>query len=213
VTANQKIRSRPNQVMVRPSARRLSHATQSGCHPLAERGVDLYETPPCAIEALFGAEKLPHWIWEPAAGRGAIVNVLRDRGHAVIASDLVDYGFPLHFAGDFLAQTKAPVGCECILTNPPFQIISGFVAHALDLSPLVIVLARLAFLESTRRTKILEHRGLARIHVFRNRLPMMHRAGWTGARASSAVAFAWFVFERGHRGPTTIDRISWERDR
>ena len=165
--------------------------------------------PRCATEALLRVERLPHWIWEPAAGRGAIVNVLRDRGHAVIASDIIDYGFPLHFVADFLTVTKVPAGVECIVTNPPFQIITEFVAHALDLCPRVIMLARLAFLESERRTGILEKRGLARVHVFRNRLPMMHRDGWNGPRASSAVAFGWFVWSCDHTGPTTIDRISW----
>jgi hypothetical protein len=190
----------------------LSHGAQSGRHALSERGFDLYSTPPCATEALLRVEQLPHWIWEPAAGRGAIINVLRDHGHATIASDIVDYGFPLHFVTDFLTTTKVPVGVECILTNPPFQIINEFVAHALNLCPRVITLARLAFLESTRRTEILEHRGLARVHVFRNRLPMMHRDGWNGPRASSAVAFGWFVWSRDHTGPTVIDRISRERD-
>ena len=189
----------------------LSRAAQSGSHALAARGVDLYETPPCATEALLRVERLPHWVWEPAAGRGAIVDVLRAHGHAAIASDIVDYGFPLHFVGDFLAQAKVPVGVECILTNPPFQIIGEFVAHALDLCPRVIVLARLAFLEFERRTSIIEKRGLARVHAFRNRLPMMHRDGWVGPRASSAMAFAWFVWDRDHSGPTAIDRISWER--
>jgi hypothetical protein len=189
----------------------LDHAAQSGRHALRERGFDLYETPACAVEALLRVERLPHWIWEPAAGRGAIVNVLRDRGHEVIASDLIDYGFPLHFVGDFMASLNLPVGCEAIVTNPPYQIVSEFVAHALDLAPRVIMLARLAFLESTRRTEILERRGLARIHLFRNRLPMMHRDGWAGPRASNAVAFAWFVWDRDHRGPTTLNRISWER--
>ena len=88
----------------------LDHAAQSGSHTLAERGLDLYETPPCATEALLRVERLPHWCWEPAAGRGAIVNVLRDHGHAVIASDIIDYGFPPHFVGDFLKQRKAPAG-------------------------------------------------------------------------------------------------------
>jgi hypothetical protein len=189
----------------------LNHAAQSGRHSLSERGADLYETPPCATEALLRVEQLPHWIWEPAAGRGAIVNVLRDRGHAVIASDLIDYGFPLHFVVDFMTTTKMPAGCTCILTNPPFQIVNEFVVHALDLAPRVIMLARLAFVESGRRTDILEKRGLARIHVFRNRLPMMHRDGWAGPRASNAVPFCWFVWERDHRGPPTLDRISWER--
>ena len=191
----------------------LSHAAQSGRHALTERAFDLYETPPCATEALLRVERLPHWVWEPASGRGAIVDVLRDRGHAVIASDIIDYGFPLHFVGDFLKQTKAPTGVECILTNPPFRIGGEFVAHALDLCPHVIMLARLAFVESECRAEILEQRGLARVHVFRNRLPMMHRDGWKGRRASSAVAYAWFVWNRNHRGPTTIDRISWRKAR
>ncbi len=185
-----------------------NHAIQPGTHSLADRGSDLYSTPPGAVRALLKAESLPSGIWEPAAGRGAIVNVLRDAGHSVIASDIVDHGFALHSVGDFLEQTRMPAGCECIVTNPPFKIVDRFIAHALDLCPRVIVLARLALLEFVRRTEILEHRGLARLHVFRNRLPMMHRDGWAGPRASSATAYAWFVWERDHTGPIIVDRIS-----
>ena len=146
-------------------------------------------------------------LWEPAAGRGAITKVLRDAGHGVISSDIHQYDHPLHFVRDFLTVTTAPVGVGANVTNPPFKIVNAFVAHALDLVPLVVMLARLAFLESTARTGILEHRGLARVHVFRSRLPMMHRDGWTGPRASSATPFAWFVWQRGHVGPAAIDRV------
>jgi hypothetical protein len=178
--------------------------------PLAERGNDLYSTPPEATLALLRAENLPHFLWEPAAGRGAMVNVLREAGHAVIASDLVDYGFPTHFNGrDFLMETKVPAGCEAIVTNPPFKLAEEFVSHALDLCPRVIMLLRLAFLESERRRSILESRGLARVHIFRNRLPRMHRDQWTGPKASSSVAYAWFVWNRAHTGPTELRRISW----
>jgi hypothetical protein len=41
---------------------------------------------------------------------------------------------------------------------------------------------------------------------------MMHRAGWTRNKASSAIAFAWVVWDRSHRGPTTLDRISWSEE-
>jgi hypothetical protein len=188
----------------------LDHSAQPGQHSHAERGLDLYETPPCAVEALLRVENLPKRIWEVAAGRGAIVNVLRAHGHEVLASDIADYGEPTHFANrDFLAETKLPKGVECILTNPPFRIIELFAKHALDLCPRVILLARLAFYESERRTEILERRGLARIHVFKKRLPFMHRDGWSGPRASSSMCFAWFVFDANHVGLTTIDRISW----
>jgi hypothetical protein len=188
----------------------LDHSCQVQRHTYDERGFDLYETPAVAVEALLRVEQIPHRIWEPAAGRGAIVRVLRDHGHAVIASDIHNYG-NLHFVSDFLAQERLPAGCEAIVTNPPFRLAEEFVAHALELAPLVIMLLRLAFLESERRCRILEGRGLARVHVFRKRLPMMHRDQWVGRKANSGMAFAFFVWDRNHKGPTTIDRISWER--
>jgi hypothetical protein len=77
----------------------------------------------------------------------------------------------------------------------------------------VVMLMRLAFLESERRCGILENGGLARVHVFRKRLPMMHRAEWAGRKANSGMAFAWFVWERGHQGPAELRRLSWEDDR
>lgn len=189
----------------------LDHSCQVQRHTLAERGHDLYETPAVATLALLRVERLPHWLWEPAAGRGAMVRVLRAAGHHVLASDLEDYGDPTHFSGyDFLKEARAPNGCQGIVTNPPFKLAEEFVAHALELAPLVIMLLRLAFMESARRTPILEGRGLARIHVFRKRLPMMHRDQWAGRKANSGMAFGWFVWDRAHIGPTTIHRLSWE---
>jgi hypothetical protein len=189
----------------------LDHSCQVQRHPLAARGDDLYETPPVAVEALLRIEKIPHRIWEPACGPGNIVKVLRACGHEVIGSDLVDYGRPDCFwRRDFLMERKVPDGCEAIVTNPPFKLVEEFVAHAIELSPFVVMLLRLAFLESERRCHILEGCGLARIHVFRKRLPMMHRAGWEGRKANSGMTFAWFVWDRSHIGPTTVDRISWE---
>jgi hypothetical protein len=191
-------------------AQALSVTGQSGRHSNAERKLDLYETPECATRALLRAENLPARIWEPAAGRGAIARVLRWRGHEVIASDIHDYG-DLHFVGDFLQVEKAPPHVEAIVTNPPFRLAAEFVAHGLRLAPKVVMLLRLAFLESERRSSILDTGKLARVLVFRNRLPMLHRDGWAGPKASSAIAFAWYVFDRNHNGPVILDRISWVR--
>jgi hypothetical protein len=189
----------------------LDMSSQSRRCSYAERGpYDLYETPAVAVEALLRVEQIPHRVWECAAGKGAIVNVLRAHGHDVVATDIHDYG-GLHSVRDFLLEPAMPEDCDCILTNPPFRFAAQFVEHALKLSPLVVMLLRLAFLESERRCPILEGAGLARIHVFRKRLPMMHRAGWEGKKANSGMAFAWFVWDCTHPGRTTIDRISWER--
>lgn len=190
----------------------LDHATQSGRHSLSARGADLYETPAAAVEALRLVEPLGPVIWEPACGPGAIVRVLRAAGHMVYATDLVDYGCEDSTAGaDFLMERAPSFAVDAIVTNPPFKLAGRFVAHALALGiPTVIMLLRLAFLESVGRSPVLDCGLLARVHVFRNRLPMMHRAGWDGPRASSAMPFAWFVWELAHRGPTELYRLSWE---
>jgi hypothetical protein len=174
----------------------------------------LYETPPVAVEALLRVEELPHVLWDSACGPGSLVRVLRAAGHMVHATDLVDYGLGEDSRSgiDFLMQSAAPPGVEGIITNPPGRLADKFVRHAITLAPpFVVMLLRLAFLESVRRSDILESgSGLARIHVFRNRLPMMHRHGWAGPRASSAIPFAWFVWEHGYGGRPEVNRISWK---
>lgn len=181
---------------------------------LDERGDDLYETPAVATEALLRVEKLPEIIWEPACGPGSIVGTLRKAGHKVYATDLVDYGCPDSEARiDFLMERSAPTYIGAIVTNPPFKLANQFVAHALTLAPKVVMLLRLAFLEGTGRSPIMDGGALARVHVFKNRLPMMHRAGrgtMVAKTNSSAMAFAWFVWERTHQGPTEMRRLSWE---
>jgi hypothetical protein len=179
-------------------------------HSLVDRTNDCYETPPEAVQALLRVEQIPRCVWEPACGPGSIVRELRAAGHLVHASDLVDYGCPESEARiDFLMEMHLPPGVEAILTNFPFKLAGQMVEHALNLCPIVIVLARLTFLESERRSEILDRGGFARVHVFRERLPRMHRHGWDGPKASSQVPYAWFIWERGHHGPVTIDRISW----
>lgn len=190
----------------------LSSGTGNKAAPLSERKNDLYESPPEAVHALLRAEQLPPVIWEPACGPGVIVRVLRGAGLQVYATDLVDYESPdQDQAGwDFLLEQQLPIGVQAIVTNPPFKNAGEFVAHALDLCPKVIMLLRLAFLESDRRTPILDNGHLARVHVFRKRLPMMHRHGYEGKHSNSGMAFAWFVWDRSHQGATELRRLSWE---
>lgn len=180
---------------------------------LRERKNDLYETPPEAVVALVHAEgvRMPRLIWEPACGPGSIVRSLRDCGKGVIGTDLVKYDWAHESGVDFLMERSAPEGMKGIVTNPPFKNAADFVRKALTLVPYTAMLMRLAFLESEARSDILDGGELSRVYVFRNRLPMMHREGWAGKRITSgAVAFAWFIWDCEHKGPTTIQRISWK---
>ena len=125
------------------------HSCQVHRRPLSERGLDLYEMPAVAVEALLRVEFkfIPHCVWESAAGRGAIVRVLRDHGHAVIASDVYDYG-GLHFVADFLSTNQNTRRRRGDRNNPPFKDAARFVTNALELCPRVYMLMRLAFFEA-----------------------------------------------------------------
>jgi len=189
----------------------LDHSTQAGRAPLRDRRNDCYDTPPQAVHALLRHQQLPRIIWECACGSGNIVQVLRDAGHFVIATDLNDRGCPdSQHRIDFLLPFPG-TNVDAIVTNPPYALAERFVETALDRAPMVVMLLRLAFLESDRRSRVLDGGMLARVLVFANRLPMMHRPDHTGPRLkTSAMPFAWFVWRRDHVGPTTVQRIRWE---
>ncbi len=191
----------------------LDKSAQSGRAPLADHRDDFYATPPEAVHALLKAESFSGTIWEPACGDGAIVKVLRDAGYRVYATDLVERGCPdSENRVDFLFEQPPGVHIGAIITNPPYALAKPFVVHAITLAiPKVAMLLRLAFLEGSGRSAILDNGLLARVHVFRNRLPRMHRHGWEGKQSSSSIAFAWFVWELGWNKPTELHRISWTR--
>jgi hypothetical protein len=183
-------------------------------HALAERGRDTYQTPTCATETLLRVERLPHRIWEPCAGLGAIARVLEAADHSVVAQDIEHYDGAdprIETGVDFFRTRTAPPGFDCIVTNPPFMHADQFVRHALTLVPTVIVLLRLMALEGARRSDIIDSH-LVRVWVGKERLPMMHREGWQGKRiGNSGAPFAWFVFRSGgnYGEPIALRRMSW----
>jgi hypothetical protein len=155
----------------------LSLNTGQGKAPLADRGDDYYPTPACAVHALMRVEKLPDVIWECACGKGEIASILREAGHKVYATDLVDRGCPDSEHGiDFLMERHPSFYVGAVLTNPPFKLANQFVSHALGLGvPKVCMLLRTMFIESIGRAPILDGGLLARVYPFIDRLPMMNR--------------------------------------
>jgi hypothetical protein len=90
------------------------------------------------------------------------------------------------------------------VTNPPFSLAADTFAYGLALVPKVVVLERIQFLGSKTRSALLDAGKLARIWVFRNRVPRMYRQDWRGKRASAAMTLAWFVFDRDHDARPTL---------
>ena len=188
-------------------------------HAISERGHDLYETPICAVEALLRTKELDPWglsvskIWEPCAGRGAISRRLKEAGFEVLSTDIKlydgrDKDIALH---DFFKFSEAIPTCAAIVTNPPFKDADRFLRHAIFTIGLpTIVLLRLMAIEGAKRSDIMDH--CTRIYSGIERLPFMHRDGWTGPRNSNSGApFGWFVFNPETRKSDSIElrRISW----
>jgi len=165
---------------------------------------DFHETPDIATQALLRVEEFTGAIWEPACGYGAISRILESAGHEVVSTDLVSRGYGVGRV-DFLMELL-PLAPN-IITNPPFKLAEKFARHAVRLaSRKVALLARLGWLEGRGRRRMFEQVPLARVWVFSARLPMMHRVGYVGATSSSAIAFAWYVFEHGY---DDAPKIGW----
>ena len=146
--------------------------------------LDFYSTPREATLALMRAERLPGSIADPACGKGAILNVLRDEGdHIVFGSDIVHYGWPYTVIRDDLAEPIVMNGTG-IVTNPPYRRALQFVQKALaDRAIYSAFLMRLAFLESMARKSFFEVNPPTRVHVFSRRLPMRHCHAASGLRS------------------------------
>lgn len=206
------------------------HAVGTKTATKDERGDDLYETPIEAIRALLALESFSRGVLEPSVGRGAILRPLEAAGYDVRISDAVDRGIATRdgecqAVGDFCAM-RGPsklwaVGAD-IITNPPYGIANAYIAHALrEFRPgkmaMLLNLNFLAGFDDPDRRFVMDENPPSRIYVFTRRLPMMHRDGWEGNKASSQMNTAWFVWERelggtryDHKGYPEIIRIDWQ---
>lgn len=170
---------------------------------------DFYATSPEAIDKLKAVYEIPKNIVEISAGNGHLSERLKELGHNVISWDIVQRDYPLDKVQDFLAVNELPKGYS-ILTNPPFKISDKFVLHSLDLledGQQVIFFLKIQFLESQKRYKEIFSKYLPKyIFVFSERClcAMNGEFEIDGKRQSSAVCYAWYVFEKGFKGDTIL---------
>ena len=160
---------------------------------------DFYATHPRAIDGLLSVYQLPPLILEPCCGDGSLSKRLIDFGYTVFSEDLYDYGFGCS-GMDFLQRNKMPVGCSCILTNPPYNQALDFVLHALDILPmdgLLCMFLKTTFLEGQRRYHdLFKQFPPESVLQFVSRIPCA-KNGEFSAKNGSAVSYAWFVWRKG----------------
>lgn len=179
-------------------------------HTEKERQVDdYYATEPKAAELLLEQEEFHHTIWECACGEGHLAKVFEAHGHEVIATDLVYRGYGDPEPLDFLNETIDDFEGD-VITNPPYKFALEFVQRALESvkhGRKVAMFLRLQFLEGKSRKQFFLHNPPKVVYVSSSRLICAINGEFL-KYPSSAVAYAWFVWEKGYTGETVIKWIN-----
>tara|TARA_B100001094_G_scaffold333070_2_gene408335 strand:- start:4409 stop:5044 length:636 start_codon:yes stop_codon:yes gene_type:complete len=177
---------------------------------------DYYATDPYAVDILFEDELfnpsidkstgISIWknIWECACGEGHLSKRMKDLFRVdVYSSDIVDRGYG--DVKDFLCPTNQKWD-GCIITNPPYKYAKEFVQKSLDIIPdgkWVAMFLKLQFLEGKARKQLFRVAPPRFIYVSSSRI----KCGKNGdfyAIKSSAVAYAWFIWQKGFKGNPQI---------
>lgn len=181
----------------------------NGVNPNVERQPeDYYATDPRAMVELLKLETFSPTVWECCAGEKHLSKVLEDAGYNVISSDIINRGGYKDFMIlDFMATNENPYGD--IITNPPYKYAREFVEHALNISPdgtRVAMFLKLTFLEGQKRKALFEKYPFKTLYVFSKRMKCAKDGNFDEIK-SSAVAYGWYVWEKGYKGRPEIKWI------
>lgn len=168
---------------------------------------DFYATEPKATELLLEKETFNKNILEPCVGMGHIRDVLVSNGYSVTATDLIYRGVD-DIKQEDVFDIKEFNGD--IITNPPYKIALPILKHRLDIIPegnKIAMFLKVLFLEGKERKKFFEENPPKVIYVASGRLNCA-KNGEFDKYPSSAVAYAWFVFEKGYKGDTIVKLIN-----
>lgn len=177
----------------------------------SERQVnDYYATSPEAFDILNNNIEINKNIWECATGENYLANRMIDLGYNVKKSDIHDYGdneiidflnyYPEidgHFEGD-------------IITNPPYKHAKDFAIKGLEcLQPKnkLMLFLKIQFLESKSRYNFLKENPPKYILACSNRVVTAKDGDFSKIK-STALFLAWFIWEKGYRGETTLKVVN-----
>lgn len=173
--------------------------------PEEREAFDYYATDPKAVEMLLELEQFAPVIWEPACGEGHISKVLQAHGYKVISTDLVYRGFGDPEPLDFLKETLEGFEGD-IITNPPYSAGLEFVQRALEsVRPggKVAMFLKVQFLEGQKRGAFFKDTPPRTVYISRSRISCAKNGDFERF-PDSAIAYAWYVWEKGFTGDPVI---------
>ena len=168
---------------------------------------DYYATEPKAAKLLLGLETFSPNIWECACGEGHLSKIFTDAGYNVKSTDLMDRGFGENGI-DFLSIDNLQWNGD-IITNPPYKYAQEFCEKALCIIPngmKVAMFLKLQFMEGKGRKNLFTKFPPKVIYVSSSRLLCAKNAEFEKmiAGGGSAVAYAWYVWQKGYNGTTEL---------
>ena len=174
---------------------------------------DYYATEPRAVELLLAEERFAPTIWECACGEGHLSKVIEKAGYSVISTDLIYRGFGYPASVDFLSRKDEGCFAGDIITNPPYKYALEFVEQALRVvmpSRKVAMFLKLTFLEGRKRKDFFKDNPPKTIYVSSSRLLCAKNGEFEKMRdaGGSAVAYAWYVWEKGYSGDPVVKWIN-----
>lgn len=146
---------------------------------------DFYPTPPECTVALLDFLKGrfllrgSDTIWEPACGDNAMVNVMRQKGYSVIATDIIH-------GQDYLTWTQ-PHSYDWIITNPPFCLAQEFIAKSIGKNKPFALLLKSQYWHSARRYSLFKDCQPTFV------LPLLWRPDFEG-KGASTLDMIWCVW-------------------
>lgn len=170
---------------------------------------DYYATEPKAVRLLLEQEKFSPLIWECACGEGHLLKEIEKAGYQVYSTDLIDRGFG--YVQDFLLSDSPPFDGFDIITNPPYSKASEFVDHALKIiedGHKVAMFLKIQFLEGKSRKALFNKWPPKTIYVSSGRLRCAMNGDFERYAKANAVCYAWYVWQKGYTGETTIKWIN-----
>ena len=165
---------------------------------------DFYATDPVAVKYLLEVESFKK-VLEPSCGMGHISKELEKAGLKVKSSDLIDYGFGK--VKDFFTYEKWKGD---IITNPPYKYAQEFVEHSMKIikpNRKIALFLKLQFLEGKKRKILFAKYPPKTIYVSSSRIKCAKNGDFDNT-GTSAVAYAWYVWEKGFTGDPIIKWIN-----
>lgn len=167
---------------------------------------DFYATDPKALELLLKLESFKN-VWEPACGQGHLSEILVKNNIHGRSSDLIDRGYSNETL-DFLAIDNLNSWNGDIITNPPFKYAKEFVEKSISLiseGDKVAMFLRIQFLETKERKEFFKHFPIKTVYVSSGRILCAMNGEFANySKNGSAACYAWFIWEKGFVGDTTL---------